>query len=381
MSWLSKPKSFLGVDLGAGGVKLVELRQEKNRPVLFTYGLTSAPQDVHRVFAAVDKTIDELTDHKTSSQQVAKAAADPGLNDKKIEEYAALLRLVCKQAKTVSKSATVSLPISLVFHALINLPLLKKEELGPILKAEIKKLLPRPIEEMALDYQILPALPEQKTIRVLVNAVPREVVTFYTQVFKRAGLILDALEPESVALERALVGRDASVVMLVDIGAERTNFFIIDQSVAVTHQSVELGGAKINKILGRTLGIEDSLVEQLKYDLFNEWSNQPPAQSKENLLTLLAPIIDPIIKEIEYSFEMYLRQSGNENKRPEKVILTGGGANLPFLSEYIAEKFKLKCYLGDPWGRIVFQDGLKPLLHKIGPRMSVAIGLALRNVV
>jgi hypothetical protein len=38
--FFSKPKSFLGIDFGAGGVKLVELKQEKNRPVLFTWDIT-----------------------------------------------------------------------------------------------------------------------------------------------------------------------------------------------------------------------------------------------------------------------------------------------------------------------------------------------------
>jgi sugar (pentulose or hexulose) kinase len=31
-----KPKSYLGIDLGAGGVKIVELQEQKKRAVLFT---------------------------------------------------------------------------------------------------------------------------------------------------------------------------------------------------------------------------------------------------------------------------------------------------------------------------------------------------------
>ena len=49
MAWF-KPKSFLGVDIGAGGVKIVELKVEKNRPVLFTYGYTSESQNIHKLF-------------------------------------------------------------------------------------------------------------------------------------------------------------------------------------------------------------------------------------------------------------------------------------------------------------------------------------------
>ncbi|MBI5221764.1 MAG: pilus assembly protein PilM, partial [Candidatus Magasanikbacteria bacterium] len=299
-----------------------------------------------------------------------------------VEKYAKLLKAVCAGAKTISKTAVVSLPVSVLFHAVINLPPMKKEELDKVLRAEVKKLLNRPVEEMVLDYQVLKDVKSTKTQRVLINAVPKELVMFYTQVFKLAGLNLESLEPESVALERSLIGRDQSVAMIVDMGAQRTNFYIIDQSAAITHNSIELGGERINKILADTLKIKDILVEQLKHDFFGSLVNKTnPQLTREKFLDLFYPVVDPIVKEIEYGFELYLKQVGNENKRPEKIILTGGASFMPYLADYIADIFKIKCYVGDPWGRVVYQEGLKPLLHQVGPRMSVALGLALRNLV
>lgn len=259
---------------------------------------------------------------------------------------------------------------------------MKKDELDKVLRAEVKKLLNRPVEDMVLDYQVLKSAGDAKTQRVLINAVPKELVMFYTQVFKMAGLNLESLEPESVALERSLIGRDQSVAMVVDMGAERTNFYIIDQSAAITHNSIELGGERINKILVDTLKIKDNLVEQLKFDYFGSLVNKNNTRlTKEKFLGLFYPVVDPIIKEIEYGFELYLKQVGNENKRPEKIILTGGASFMPYLAEHISEIFKIKCYVGDPWGRVVYQEGLKPLLRQVGPRMAVALGLALRNLV
>lgn len=380
--FFSKPQSYLGIDLGAGGVKLVELKKEKNRPLLYTYGLTSATQDVHRLFRR-KKTVNGKLENNEGSDEVD-AAGNPIINPAKVEQYAQVLKAVCKAAHTSSKNAVVSLPVSVLFHAVINLPPLKKEELDGVLKAEIKKLLPRPIEEMALDYQVLSPAPGAKSQRVLVNAVPRDLVMFYTQVFKRAGLALDSLEPESVALARSLVGKDNSVAMLIDVGAERSNFFIIDQGVAITHHSVEIGGFKIDRVLKNILNVEDLLVEQMKRDLFSKLMKIGGAGnslwSRENFAEMFQTIINPIIKEIEYGFEIYLRQTGNEEKRPEKVILTGGAGQMPYLADIIAEKFKLKCYVGDPWGRVVYQDSIKPVLSNIGSRMAVAVGLALRNV-
>ena len=64
-------------------------------------------------------------------------------------------------------------------------------------------------------------------------------------------------------------------------------------------------------------------------------------------------------------------------KLHKKTIKKGEGG----YSYNIESKFKIKCYVGDAWARVVYQDGLKPVLRQIAPRMSVAIGLAMRSMV
>jgi type IV pilus assembly protein PilM len=386
MFW-NKPKSYLGVDIGSGGVKLIELHLEKNRPVLFSYGLTSNKQDVHKLMASEDKNIANLLENKLNNSGQSANAKQPDsaanqFNEAQIEKYANVIKTICRTARTTSKTAVVSLPVSSVFHAVVTLPIVKKEDLDHILKAEVRKLLPMALEEMALDYQVLKGTPEDKSQRILVNAVPHKLIEFYSKVFQKAGLVLEALEPESTALARSLIGKDQAVSMIVDIGSERTNFFIVDQGIPITHQSIESGGDKIDRILQNILGVERGFIGQVKYDLFDFLSTTSNTTlSEQKWLDILMPVIDPILKEIEVSLEVYLRQTGNEGKRPEKIILTGGMSLLPFLAKYIQDKFKIKCYVGDSWARIVYQEGLKPVLRQIGPRMSVAVGLAMRNIV
>jgi Tfp pilus assembly PilM family ATPase len=173
---------------------------------------------------------------------------------------------------------------------------------------------------------------------VLVNAVPLELVSFYTKVFKKAGLKIDSLEPESAALSRSLVGKDSALTMVIDMGAERTNFFIIDETKTITHQSIEVGGDKINRFLQTMLGIKEDLVDQVKQDLFRKLltSTEDSLLTKKSFLDTFNAVIDPIIKEVAYGFEVYLRQGSTEQKQPEKIILTGGAAFFPFLAQ---------CYL------------------------------------
>ena len=312
------------------------------------------------------------------------------IDDKKVDEYSEMLKKVCKASKTSSRQAIVSLPVSSVFHAIVNLPsYTKKDEIGKMVKTEVKKFIPFPLEQMSLDYQIInnkkgkdkeKDKQEKKEIKVLVNAVPNQLIVFYSKIFQKAGLSLVALEPESTALARSLVGIDTAVNMIIDIGEERTNFFIIDQSIPITHQSINFGGNKINKIIETSLGINKELVSRIKFDLFNYYINSKDI-NKTDFIQLFNMVVDPIIKEIHLSLELFYTQLGDKEKRPEKIILTGGSSFLPYLSDFISEEFNIKSYIGDPWARVVYQQTLKPLLQEIAPRMSVSIGLALRNMV
>ena len=392
-----KPKSILGFDIGAGGVKLVELRMEKNRPVLHTYGMTTEKHDVHQlsehqIFNVSGSGVAKQLNSQMEQNNVLGKDDSPvplqkttsSIDEKKVDEYAQKLKDVCKASKVISKTAIVSLPVSSVFHAIVTLPLTKdSNELDRLIKAEVKKFVPFPLNEMSLDHQILNGYDKEKsrTQKILVNAVPNKLISFYAKIFKKAGITLEALEPESAALSRSLVGRDKSVSMIVDMGAERTNFFIIDNAVPITNQTIDFGGHKVDRILQNILGIEEELVEQVKNDIFGYYASQnPKILSKEKFFDIFLPVVDPIIKEIDLSFALYARQMG-ERAKPEKIILSGGMAFMPYLVNYIADKFQVKCYIGDPWARTVYPQSLKPVLHKIGPRMAVAIGLALRNMV
>ena len=384
MSFFKKPLSALGVDIGAGGIKLVELRQAKNRPQLWTYALVDETLDIH-VKTAPDKTPEQLRAESKSApgggvsmaKAVKKEAPMTDLADPRIEKYARLLKLAAEKAKVTSRRVTASLPVSSVFHAVINMPKVPERELSHHVQAKVSKMLPRPIEEMQVVHQVIPAPPgaEMKYMRLLVTAAPRDMVRFYTTIFQKAGLQLEELETEAFALARSLVGRDPATAMVVDIGAERTNFFIIDQGLPLTHRSIQLGGHLLDRVLEQALGTGAESIAAIKADL----SRLPPATLPNNLFI---PIVDPVIKEIQYSFDLFLHQTGNEGKRPEKIILTGGSAVFPPLVSLIAGAFPaLRVFVGDPWARVVYQQGLKTLLDEVGPRMSVCIGLGLRGTV
>lgn len=380
MGLFSKNEAYLGIDIGGGGIKLVELHKTKNRPQLWTYGIVEQKLDIHLPEIKKDKTPEEILygeGFEAKKKSKTKENELPEMDDPRIDEYAKLLKTLLKEARVTTNVASASLPVSYVFHTVVTLPAVEEKELDHIVRAGIKKMLPRPLEEMQIVHQQIPDLSstdekKHRPMRILVTAAPRQLVAFYSAIFQKAGLILQELETEAFALQRSLVGLDKTTAMVVDIGAERTSFFVMDQALPITHRTIGLGGNTFDNILQQYLGVEASLVPQIKKDLVRGDLRLP--------VEAFPTIVEPIIKEIEYSFDLFLHQTGNEGKRPEKIILTGGAANLPFIEEEVKKKFPMKVFLGDPWARVIYQDGLKIILDEIGPRMSVAIGLALRKI-
>jgi len=379
---MAKSKSYLGVDIGAHGLKIVELKNTKNRPQLWTYGVFSKKLDIHLESQEKDVTDLSKEDNKyqvpnrqnrVKENSEKKKVLSPSilLQDSRIDDYAQMLKYLLKKSKVETKHASSSLPVSQVFHTVMNLPKVEEKMIPSIVRSEVAKMVPYNVDDMQIIPQKIANSSNTGNISLLVTAAPKALITFYSTIFQRAGLELMELETEAFALTRSLVGHDNAVSMIVDVGAERTNFFIIDNSTPMTYRSLRIGGNDLDKIMASSLGFEEKEAGKIKMSLSATNSHIAP--------DLFLSILDPIVKEIKYSFDLYLRQNINQGKRPEKIILSGGASLFPVIKDYIASQFDIKVFIGNPWARVMHQDGIKKILDNLGPRMAVSIGLALRN--
>jgi len=419
MNLFSSGKSYLGVDIGTSAVKIVELEDKGGKAKLVTYGYVEQPTDVVR---------------SSSSEMEANIVK--------------IIKQICSDSRTKSKKVVASLPSFSVFSSIINLPKMKRKDLEQAIKWEAKKFVPLPIEEMVLDWKIVPDNPERNTdskkqlkdnfshsglkssqglnkkdklssqtsksnsgnvikeekiekntqkngifnkilsstqkhsssaneskdenIKILLTAAPKNLVERYIKIFKSASLEILSLETESFALERALVGYDPSAVMIVDIGSVSSDMVIINNNIPMLTRSVDVGGATITKALMDNLNVDLERAEQFKRDIGFS------ATGKGDLPELIKESINPIINEIKYSLDIFLSQ--DDSQPIDKIILTGGSAWLPELSGFLAKLLDSRVIVGDPWDRVVYPLELKPVLSEIGPRFSVAIGLAMRPI-
>ena len=360
---------IIGVDIGAGGMKVVELTREKGRMRLLTYGYA----EVHSSKVLID---------------------DP-------KWAAGVLRDVYKKAGMKSNRVNTSLPSHAVFHAIITIPVPKspKEDIKPMIESQVKKLLPMPIEEMILDSTVIdkellpkaddkkkakkselndddkksqPVKSSGKHARVLVSGAPKEMVAKYVELFKQAKLQLVSLETEAFALIRSLIGNDRSRIMIVDVGYERTNISIVQQGIPFLHRSIKAGGAMVTEAIANQMGISAEDAEQTKQDL--------AAADVGEIPPVLKDALQPIVHEARYSLELFAAQDFHEQSTVEKIIITGGSAHLPYFDTFLTDQLNINVYLGDPWARVATPHGLRPVLNEVGPRFSVAIGLAMKDL-
>lgn len=353
MSLFSKTGSCLGVDIGAHNIKVVELSSVGNRPSLVTYGFSD------RHFNEAEPDI--MTDPAV--------AAD-------------ILKQILKQTKVKTNKAVLALPAAAVFSYVISLTDKKgrsAKELDAVIRNEAQKVITQPLNEMVLNYYPLETVGKEKIDgevvlkRFLLTAAPLGVIKKYLDFFRLAGLVNAGLETESFALSRALVGSDPSAVLVADVGEISTTISVIFQGVPVLTRNLSLSGKDYTGLIGRSSGLNLELAEQFKRDL-NHWQ-------EAEALAPFKRLLDNLVQEIRYTFNSYQEQAGLAAVAPiEKIILTGGGSILPQLDVYLAESLKIRTFVGDPWARITYPEDLRPILDQIGPRLAVALGLALRAV-
>jgi len=365
-----KKQTFLGVDIGASSIKVVELSTEKGRARLMTYGYLEVP---------AHEGGDSLF------EQPAKTGE--------------LLARVCKEADVKSTSVMTALQTASVFSTILSLPKQKDEKsMKGEIDRELGMLAPLPISEM-ITYSTMidgvkkeekpatkgtQAKPEEpkagspedikkKFARVLVTGASKTLVQKYIEIFKNAKLGLQAIDTEAFALIRSLIGKDKGAIMILDVGSKRTNLFIVEKGIPFVARSLNLGGDSVTKRIEETMKLSEEDAERAKRDL-------GLSSDITSLPKMLEPFVLPLINEIRYAFQLYANMEIAEIKRVEKIILTGGSSQLPRLAEYLSETLNMNVYRGDPWARVVYPQDLTGVLQEIGPRMSVAIGLAMRDL-
>ena len=133
----------------------------------------------------------------------------------------------------------------------------------------------------------------------------------------------------------------------------------------------DFSGASITQALSRALNISPARAEDLKRSTPLKSSG-----SELELSTIMLPIIDAILSEARRALASFEK---SYNEKIDGIILNGSGSLTVGLAEYVSDVMKLGAVLANPFENIEHSSQIQPIVKSLGPTLSVAIGLALKN--
>lgn len=322
-NFFSGKNRCLGIDVGTGGVKIVELEKEENKYKLINYGLTQA-----------------------------KPGENWRLLDLNAGEVGLVIKKILKEMGTGNKKTVVSLPVALSFATLVETKALPESEMANAIAFEAKKYVPVPIDDVIFDWAIVDQAvslpqdqmikpkngPEEKRVLVLLVAVPKDVIAKYKEIAKNANLELLSLEIESFSLARALIANDPKAYVLLDLGTRGSNIIVVEKGLVRISFSVE-------------------------------------SPDRETLLTELERIVNLYKTKYNKNIERCILSGGS--------IYTPAGESLGLeeeLAPLIKKRVGLEASFGNPLSRIIYPEKLKDSLEVIAPSLATAIGLAIKGL-
>ncbi len=351
------PQKFLGIDIGTSSIKVVEVSSWAGRKKLENYGEISASVLYKKQF----RTSEENT-LMLSSRDISRA-----------------IRAILQEAEIKTKEVAFSIPDFSSFFTTFELPPMTEEEVPQAVKSEARRHVPLPLGEVTLDWQIIdePRKDKDEKIKVLMVAVPNEIIHQYQSIATGLSLKLMALEAEIFGLIRAVVDRDEKeAVALVDIGARSTSCSIMNRGTLKISRSFDVSGNSLTERISKGLSMDYKQAEDFKnkYGILKTQENS----GRENIRDILIPLIDLIVREVDRVVQGFTLR---ENKEVKKIILCGGNAFLPGLLVHFQEHFsRREVEIANPFARIFFPPILEEVLKKMGPSYAIALGTALRGL-
>jgi type IV pilus assembly protein PilM len=353
-------KSFLGIDIGTASIKIVELSKRGERKILENYGEISTHEVGEKPFRTGFSP--ENNSFSLSAREISQG-----------------ISAILSEAKINSRLATFSIPDFSSFFTTIELPAMTREELPQAVHFEARQHIPLPLSEVVLDWSVIGGETvdsQGSPLKIILVAVPKEVINQYQEISRLCGLQLLALEAEVFGLLRALIKEDKKVIILVDIGAQSTTVSVIENKVLKTSHSFDIGGNDLSQSLSQGLQIDFLKTEEMKKKYGLTAGAEAPSGQK-SVSQILLPRVNLMITEIEQISQKFYQKEGKEI---ETIILAGGTALLPGLREYLTSQLRKEVIIGDPFSEIISPAILAPVLKEIGPSYAIAVGMALRGL-
>ena len=384
-----KQKTLTGMDIGSSVVKCMRLDLNQDRPLITHFAMVDlAPE------AIVDG---EIMDRELVIQALRECAAKAGIGKEPVATA------VCGRAVIVKK---------------IVMDKMSAEDAREAIFWEAEQHVPFDIDDITLDFQILNEDIGAGQMEILLVAAKKDMVQTHAELIRDAGFRPAVIEvasfanqnaweylrqkdaPPAAAAEQPAAPDDASqpddpvggdfapedpataveavaaaeFVALLDIGGGVTNVHIVRDGVPYFTRDLPIGTSHFVDEFQKQLGLTWETAKRVARGHTSEVDTE-----------LVSDIVRAVGEEIFQGLEpslAYLKNSG-EAEGIDRIVLSGGGACLPGLAEYLAQCYGVPSEIADPLAGLDYAPELfadeDP--QQLSPMLTVSVGLALRKAV
>lgn len=342
---------MMGLDVSPSSVKLVELSQDRSGSLVL---------------------------ERCGIEPLARGWISDG-NIEKFEEVVEATRRAINKSGTKTKHVAMALPASVVISKKIILPGgLSDREMEVQVESEANQYIPFSLDEVSLDYCVVgPSATSVGDVEVVIAASRKEKVEDRQGLAEACGLVPVVLDVENYAARLAasrVIGRLPGqgvneVVALFEIGAMTSNMQVLRNDELLYERDQVFGGAQLTQMLVRQYGftMEEAETKKRAGELPEDYSQ-----------TVLQPFVDSLALEVERALKFFF--TSTPHNRVDYILLAGGTANLPGLSEVVTRHTSFPCQVVNPFDGMQISRGIreKKMLRE-APSYLTACGLAMRR--
>lgn len=302
--------------------------------------------------------------------------------DKDNKKLAENLKNFIKDSGFSTRDAVLALPESHVFSTILNLPFKTEREIKNYLDIQGGTIFPKPLSELVYSFVILgPNERNKGEVDVNVVASGKEYVAKLFDTAKSAGLNVLAVESEAYAIVRALMKSQNisqnDAILVVNVGSVDADMMVIRNGFVRFSRNVTLGGTTFTKAISQMLDVTEEQAEEYKKSY-----GMDDSFLEGKIINAMRPVAETLINEIKRTINFY--STRNTFCEFKKVIYSGGSSVMPGLLAYSAENLGMEVELANPFVSVSFSSSaakLKDNINNFGPVYTVAMGLALKQIV
>lgn len=346
LPFVSQNELVVGLDIGSHAIKVCQLKRTSSGYAIVTLGSTVLQEG-----AVDDGTINE-------PEIVSKAIAD-----------------LFSNLKIKNRKVGFSISGYSVIVKKVNLAVMDDAQLEEHILAEAEQYIPFDIEDVYLDFQDLKTnTGNSDRTDVMLVAAKKEIVNDYLQILEELKLTPVVVDVDGFALENSYeyTHQKTENVALVDIGASKMNINILSKGISVVARDIIVGSRQLTEQIQNVFDIDFDEAEGLKLGSI-------PAEEKEGEIgKIFSSTCTQWVLEIKKAIDLY--HANNPDQPLKKLILSGGGAKVSGLTDFLARETELAVEIFNPF--LAMKSNSRKIdpayLDSIGPEMAIAAGIALR---